>query len=252
MYSLLFLLSMTTISQCVVSPPDTKNQFVLSGSGPVTSYQGHGLGLYTLNTDTEYYEQEGGDYYLVQDRDQSWYTFPHIRTCDRAGTSSCIARWTASMKTKNLTGNEWNFAKADGWTKDASIQFTNLTSSSCLHCSTILLTSTGPAKEAKLKYLGIFRMIPFSFSAGRPVYKNKEGKFLMMKNEYTTFSVWDDVERRVSSGKGDGDEGARGLRSMSGPTCVTNLGEGHEWQYSDGKGGWVDDELVLVSCQDTS
>ena len=53
------------------------------------------------------------------------------------------------------------------------------------------------------------------------MYRNKAGKFLMMKNEYTTFSVWDDTKRRVSAGAGD-DKDTRGLISGSGPTCVTD------------------------------
>eukprot|EP00092_Neocalanus_flemingeri_P023660 GFUD01025662.1.p1 GENE.GFUD01025662.1~~GFUD01025662.1.p1 ORF type:complete len:380 (-),score=92.13 GFUD01025662.1:97-1167(-) len=238
-----------------VTHEPTSDQSVLSSTGPATRYQGHGLGLYTYNTDTHYYEQEGGDYYLQQDHDGLWYTFPNIVGCNREQkTYSCIAYWVATFKTgtEDLAGKEWSFGRDLVWTKDDSIEFIPLTSSSCLQCSSILLTSTGPASKEQPDYLGTFNKVPSSFSAGRPVYKNEAGKFLMIKNEYTTFSVWDDMERRVRAGKDGGDEGARGLRSMSGPTCVTNLGEGHEWQYSDGKGGWIDDESVLVSCQDTS
>ena len=225
------------------------DQYVLSGTGNVTRFKGHALGLYTLRSDTGYYEQKGGDYYLMQDRDKGWYTFPHISGCDRKETFSCIAQYTATLKTDTLDGPDWFFGLSKGWSKDETISFNPLTSSSCLKCSTILLTSTGPAKEAKPEYFGTFKMMPFTYSAGRPVYKNDAGKFLMMKNEYTSFSVWDDMERVVRAGKGD-DKGTRGMRSVSGPTCVTDLTGQGGWQFSDQKERWVEDKTVTVECAD--
>ena len=71
-------------------------------------------------------------------------------------------------------------------------------------------------------------------------------KVLMMKNEYTSFSVWDDMERNVRGGKGN-DTGTRGVRSTSGPTCVTEL-EGDSWQFSNSEGVWVMDASITARC----
>ena len=218
------------------------DQFVLSGTGPVAEYQGHGLGLYTYDKDLLYYEQQGGDYYLVKDR-AGWFTFPRISGCKKTGYS-CIAQYVANLKARNLTGEPWYFAKSKTWTKDdhGLIQFLPLNSNSCLMFKTIFLHSDGPAKSARPDYFGRFDRTP-KFSAGRPVYRNKQGKFLMMKNEFTTFSVWDEAESRLSAGKGD--EGTRGVRSVSGPTCVTDLEDG--WQFQNKAGEWVEDGSITVN-----
>jgi len=222
--------------------PAHQQQAVLTGTGAVVRYQGHGLGLYTYQADTGYYAQQGGDYYLVKDR-EGWFTFPRIAGCTSTETPfSCIAQYAASIKTKNLTGTTWSFSKDEVWTEDDSIQFLPVSSNSCLLCKKFILSSAGPAMQARPEYFGSFER-EASFSAGRPVYRNKVGKFLMMKNEYTTFSVWDDAKRGVSAGRGD--EGTRGLRSSSGPTCVTGA-EG--WQYLTVSGGWEEDTTITAQC----
>jgi len=223
------------------------NKFVISGAGEVAKYQGHALGMYTYNKDTGYYVQEGGDYYLMQDRGKEWYTFPHISGCDRKNTFSCIAQYSASMKTESQDApKDWSFGKDGEWVKDDTIKFSPLDTSSCLRCPNVTLTSTGPAMKAKPDFFGTFKKT-LAFSAGRPVYKNSAGKFLMMKNEYTTFSVWSDQERRVSAGKGE--DKLRGVRSVAGPTCVTDLAGSTEWQYADQDGEWQDDQTISVRCE---
>jgi len=228
-----------------------EKQYVLSGSGPVAAYQGHGLGLYTYDNDTGYYVQKGGDYYLKEDR-SGWFTFPRISGCKHSDPYSCIAQYAASLKTKNLTGETWSFGKEKQWKEDDSIQFLPLNSSSCLMCNKVILSSKGSAVQTRPDYFGTFEKTS-SFSAGRPVYKNHKGKFLMMKNEYTSFSVWDDMKRRVTAGKGQ-DEGTRSLRSGSGPTCVTDVDGGipgrqtQGWQYRTKSGEWVLDTSISVKC----
>jgi hypothetical protein len=164
-----------------------ENLFVLSGSSSVAAYQGHGLGLYTYDNNTGYYTQEGVDFYLLEDR-SGWFTFPCISGCNETDSYSCIAQYAANLKTKNLTGGNWSFSKDEVWTEDDSIQFLPLNSSSCLMCKAVILNSTGLAIQTRPDYFGIFEKTP-TFSAGRPVYKNSKGKVLMMKNEYTSFSV---------------------------------------------------------------
>ena len=131
LYSLFLLSSLATICHSLDAPP---TQFVLSSTGPATKFKGHALGLYTKNTDTGYYEQEGGDYYLLEERRGWWFAFPHISGCDRKKQWSCIARWAGSLKTKNLTGNTWLFGKGEDWQEDPTIQFAPLDPASCLHC----------------------------------------------------------------------------------------------------------------------
>jgi len=249
-------------------PVDTDGKFVLSGNGEVAGYQGHGLGLYTYNINTGYYVQDGGDYYLAKDR-TGWFTFPRISGCaDKINDFSCIAFYVANLRTADpITGEPWSFGKNKSWVEDSSIEFKPVTDSSCLFCRTVTLSSTGPAMEERSEYLGKFERVS-SYSAGRPVYKNEYGKFLMMKNEYTTFSVWDNVERSVSAGKGV--EGVRGIRSLTGPTCVTDLGNEVEssiqaaelnddkedgnnninndrfWQFSTKTGDWVTDPSIIL------
>ena len=220
--------------------------FVISGAGEVTKYQGHALGMYSYNKDTGYYAQVGGDYYLMQDRGKEWYTFPHISGCDRKNTFRCIAQYSASMRTENEdVSKDWSFGKDGEWVKHDTIKFSPLETSSCLRCSNVTLTSTGPAMKAKPEYFGTFKKTS-SFSAGRPVYRNSAGKFLMVKNEYTTFSVWDDQVRRVSAGKGE--DTLRGVRSVGCPTRVTELAGSTEWQYADQDGEWQDDQTISVRC----
>ena len=151
-----------------------------------------------------------------------------------------------------MTGGTWSFGKEKVWTEDDSIQFLPLNSSSCLLCKTVILNSTGSAIQTRPNYFGTFEKTS-TFSAGRPVYKNNKGKFLMMKNVYTSFSVWDDTKRRVTAGKGH-DEGTRSLRSGSGPTCATD-GDGsiagHQtqgWQYRTQSREWVLDVTISVKC----
>ena len=246
----LFLLS--SLATTCHSLDATPTQFVLSSTGPATKFKGHALGLYTKNTDTGYYEQEGGDYYLLEERRGWWFAFPHISGCDRKKQWSCIARWAGSLKTKNLTGNTWLFGKGEDWQEDPTIQFAPLDPASCLHCPSVILASKGPAGKAKPEYFGTFPWTG-SYSAGRPVYANKDGKFLMMKNEYTTYAVWDDNERRVSAGKPKAGSNSfgdalRGVRSSEGPTCVTELGSVARWQYQDSEGVWSKDDNISVEC----
>ena len=186
----------------------------------------------------------------MEDR-SGWFTFPRISGCEESDPYFCIAKHTASLKTKNLNGT-WSFGKEKVWAEDDSIQFLLLNSSSCMMCKAFILNSTGSAIQTRPAYFGTFEKTS-TFSAGRPVYKNNKGKFLMMKNEYTSFSVWDDVKRRVTAGKGE-DEGNRGLRSGSGPTCVTD-GDGsipgrqtQGWQYRTKLGEWVLDVTISVKC----
>ena len=252
------------------------SQFVLTGTGEVAEYQGHALGLYTFNNNTGYFVQEGGDYYLVKDR-VGWFTFPRISGCfDRTDDFSCIAFYVANLKTVNLRGETWSFGKDKTWIEDKSIKFTPFTNTSCLLCNTVHLSSSGPAMQERPEFFGTFERTS-AYSAGRPVYKNQQGKFLMMMNEYTTFSVWDDMERTVTAGEGV--EGVRGIRSFSGPTCITDLASdvqdmntkqeddkdkeeihdekqvandneefqaGVMWQFLTLNGEWVDDASILL------
>jgi hypothetical protein len=96
-------------------------------------------------------------------------------------------------------------------------------------------------------------MVPGKYSAGRPVYRNDAGRFLMVKNEFTSFSVWDDADKRLHAGKGD--EGERFIQSGSAPTCVTDLEnevgrEGHGWQIRNGE-GWIEDDTIRAVCSDS-
>ena len=120
----------------------------------------------------------------------------------------------------------------------------------CLLCSSIILIST---KEQKSDNFGVFSAVPGKYSAGRPVYRNDAGRFLMVKNELTSFSVWDNADKRLHAGKGD--EGERFIRSGSAPTCVTDLEsevgrDGHGWQIRNGD-SWVEDDTIRAVCLDS-
>ena len=236
---------------------EAKKEFVLMSTGNASSYQGHALGVYTPLPDTGAYHQKGGDYYLYQDRD-SWHLSPHITGCNKTYNNNvalsnrilgCAATWVAAIQTKDIhsVGGDWSYAKDKEWVNDdPTLQFVQITSAAaaCITCTTVQLTSTGPAMQSKPDYLGVFTAVPGLYSAGRPVYKNHAGRFLMVKNEYTTFAVWDDVERRVRAGKGE--EGGRSIRSVSAPTCVGETMTGG-WQFREEE-EWVQDETISAMC----
>merc|ERR1712142_26143 len=220
---------------------------VITGTGEVSKYQGHSLGLYQNKNEFGYYEQVGGDFYLVQDtRSGDWYTHPH--GCDRKkdrDNDNCFATYVGALKA-NASLENWKFGKDKKWTDDSSITFENESDSSCLQCNTIKLNSI--RKDLDSNYTGTFVKIPI-YSAGRPVYLNADtGKYLMMKNEFTTFGVWDDIVRRVRAGKGE--DNGRGLRSLSGPTCVTEVSEKDGWEFKNINGYWVKDSTFIASCID--
>jgi len=236
---------------------DASADMVLASRGTASEYQGSTLGLYQLLPDSQVYHQAGGDYYLHQDHDK-WYLSPHITGCDKSSPLACAATWVASIKTTDIKseGQAWSYGRDGDWVSDDStLQFVSVSSPavSCLSCKSIVLTSTGPAKLSKPGYLGVFDIVPGKYSAGRPVYKNYHGHFLMVKNEFTTYGVWDDAELRLRAGKGDA--GVRGVRSGAAPTCVTDINEkpagklGYKWQFIEGE-DWQEDDAVIARCLD--
>ena len=228
-------------------------EFVLMSTGNASKHQGSTLGVYSLLPDhTAAYHQKGGDYYLYQDK-KNWHISPHITGCNKTYPLGCAATWIASIKTKDIksVGIDWSYGKDKEWANDdPTLQFVPITSvaAACIKCTSIHLKSAGPAMESKPDYLGVFDVVPGKYSAGRPVYKNNAGRYLMVKNEFTTFSVWDDAEKRIRAGKGD--EGTRGIRSDSAPTCVSDL-MGHGWQFAEGE-EWVEDDTISAICLPTS
>ena len=222
--------------------------FVLLSTGPASAYQGSTLGVYTLYPGSStVYQQQGGDYYIYQDKDH-WYVSPRVSGCNKdSHPLACAATWTASIKTSDTryVGPAWSYGKDNAWANDdPTLQFVPITSpaAACIRCSALELVSAGPEQD----YLGLFYAVPDHFSAGRPVYKNSAGLYLMVKNEYSSFSVWEDEERRVSAGKGE--EGGRSMRSAAAPTCVTHVeGLGSGWQVKEGE-GWVDSKFISAKC----
>ena len=246
------------VEEATITRASEQAEFVLMSTGNASAYQGSALGVYTLLPGTTAYHQKGGDYYLYQDKD-TWYLSPHITGCNKTYPLGCAATWVASIKTKNIdsVGSDWSYAKDKEWsTDDPTLQFVPITSdaAACITCSTVIVRSgsvrlrSGPFRHSKPDFLGRFNAVLGLYSAGRPVYKNNAGRYLMIKNEYTSFAVWDDAERRLRAGKGE--EGGRSLRSRSAPTCVGDLQSmtgrmKHGWQFRKGEEWGQDDTIAF-------
>merc|ERR1712129_293307 len=256
---ILFLVS--TVCFCALVANQSVTDFVLLSSGPASAYQGSTLGVYSpMPEDADIYQQKGGDYYMFKDKGK-WQISSRITKCNKTTTLGCVFIYSASIKTEDIqgVGEVWSYGKDKEWVNDdTTLQFVPISSplAACILCSEIILT--GHAKKHKPENLGVFSVIPGKFSAGRPVYQNKAGRYLMVKNEVTSFGVWDDVDKRLRAGKGD--EGERFLRSGSAPTCVTDLegvvGRGeHGWQIRHTEVSseeWVADDTVRAACLDTA
>ena len=229
---------------------------MLLSTGPASAYQGSTLGVYSVIPDEPgIYEQKGGDYYMYKDKD-TWYISSRLTNCNKSHTLGCVATWVASIKTEDLiaVGEAWSYGKDKGWgTDDTTLQFVPVSSplAACIACTQVLVISdTNPKTDS----FGVFTAIPGKYSAGRPVYENSAGLYLMIKNEYTSFGIWADADKRLHAGKGDG--GVRFARSGSAPTCVTDLYSeagraGHGWQVVTSE-EWVDAEAVRVVCLDSA
>ena len=161
--------------------------------------------------------------------------------------STTVERLGGAFYTFSLSniGKEWKYGKDGSWVNnDATIRFSSISSptSACLLCKTVRLTSTGQTNSTLPDYLGLFTAVPEVFSAGRPVYRNENGKVLKIIPEYTDFNVHDEADiARVQSG--------------SGPTCVTQDKANYSarfdrgWQVKDGD-EWKDDDTMEVTCED--
>ena len=214
-------------------------------------YQGAALGVYTKVPDEpNMYQQKGGDYYMYQDKKQ-WLVGPRLTNCNKTFILSCVATWVAAIKTSDIlgVGDAWSYGKDKDWVNDdTTIQFIPLSNPlvACITCNRIMLITTTPWSP------GVFTRIPGKFSAGRPVYRSSiGGGYLMVKNEYTSYGVWDDPDKRLHAGAGD--DGERFVRSGSAPTCVTQLGRevgrgGHGWLVREDD-QWVDNHLT-TQCLD--
>jgi hypothetical protein len=198
------------------------SEFVLVSTGPASSYQGSALGVYSsLPEEPGLYKQKGGDYFMHKDG-EVWYVSPRLTNCNKTYKLGYVATWVASIKTNNLrgVGTDWSYGKAVSgrMTTQPCNLFQSPTQLLAASCSSIIIISTN---EEKSDNYGVFRAVMGKYSAGRPVYRNDAGQFLMVKNEFTSFSVWDDADKRLHAGKGD--EGERIIHSGSAPTCVTDL-----------------------------
>merc|ERR1719445_1784740 len=249
---LLPLLFTVAVGLSKVAKKSKSEDYVLHSTGPASLYQGSTLGVYErIPEKQDMYKQKGGDYYLYKDK-KDWVPQPRLANCKEPYIFSCIATWVASIKTSDIkgVGAVWSYGKNKTWVNDdPTLQFIPVSSNkvSCLRCNSVQLKSKDPSNS------GVFRVMPGRYSAGRPVYKNKAGWFLMVKNEYSSYGVWDNPDKRLHAGKGD--EGERFVRSGSAPTCVTQLGRhvgraGHGWQVKTRGGDWDDHTATTARCVD--
>ena len=161
--------------------------FVLSSTGQCSEYQGSKLGIYDVfvddsNPDKRVYKQKGGEYYLYKETGK-WYVGKEI--------GGLAYYWTNNLFN---TGAEWYCRYKSKWNnEDTTMKFIPLTSDSCLLSSSLNVSSFGPAASSVPDYLGIFHPIQNKFSAGRPVWRNKHGKVLMIEPKYSAFGVYDDL-----------------------------------------------------------
>ena len=187
--------------------------FVLSSTGKCSEYQGDCLGIYDVLIDDEdpdkrVYNQRGGEYYLYK-KNGDWYVnykigevFGGIKTHD---LKSIGTNWFYAVNANNEWVND-----------DNTIKFNPLFSDSCILSSRLHISSSGPAATAVPEYLGVFYRLPNKFSAGRPVWRNKHGKVLMIEPGYANFIVKDYLTSIYAV-----------IRSGSGPKCPTDKKAGN-------------------------
>jgi len=219
--------------QCGITKCVSGHNYVLSSTGRAAEHQGARLGIYE-EIDHEYgsrvFRQRGGTLYIYKKDDKWW-------------CGSTVGAYTGSFYTTDLfskTG-EWYYWDGAYQKDDQTLQFLPLSPTSCIIQPSILITSTGPANSIWPDYLGSFTLVPGVFSAGRPVWRNTKGKVLMIRPGITHFGVYDGIEST----------GGSYVRSLSGPTCPTDIKAGHNdrkgrnaWWYYDG-GKWVEDAILV-------
>ena len=134
----------------------------------------------------------------------------------------------------------WFYAVSGKWkSDDHTIEFVPLLPSSCILQPSIQISSSGLAATTWPDYFGTFYIVPGKFSVGRPVWRNRKGNELKIKQGRTYFAVYDDLKTTA-------------VRSGSGPTCPidTKAGKnaqlGHGWQFKV-KGEWVEDGKIVAN-----
>ena len=137
------------------------------------------------------------------------------------------------LQTSHLknNGSDWYYYDDEKWQNDdPTIQFTPMTTSSCLLQPSITLTSTDLTATTRRNYLGTFNIVQGEYSAGRPVWRNKRGRLLKMRRGYSSFGVYSGIMHTVEE-----------VSSASGPTCPTDAKAGHSdkldihhWHFYEG------------------
>ena len=200
-------------------------------------HRGSRFGIYeelegVTNNGATVYKQKGGPFYIFRQPFGTWTV------------GETLGGNVVTLQTPDLfaRGNSWKFYNADeeNWEPDPTIIFEPFKTPSCILQTSINISSSGPAAFEVPNYLGMFHHYKNRYSAGRPIWRNKYGKFLMIKQDKFQFGVYYSLTTDLGT-----------IASGSAPTCPTEEKARYGkdgwkgWKYWNGE-KFVEDETIKV------
>ena len=139
----------------------------------------------------------------------------------------------------------WQYYGDGEWRSDPDLSIVTISDTSTLICPVITIKATGVAARERPDYLGQFT-ITNQFSAGRPVWRNNKGKYLLVHADGVSWYVGDNVE----TGEGEIQSGAApGLCPASPRSRYNKRLNQNSWQYGDGH-NWYDGDITVTCNSD--
>ena len=177
--------------------PQTPDEIILlTSNGSIADYQGDLLGLYQLmetqHNNAPIYKQLHN--VSVHNKVQQHY----IYLAD--GTTSVEDRLRNCNNGSMLPRSGWEYYDGKGHTLDPELNIKTVADVNSLICPSVTITASGEAARLRPKYLGQFK--PTSqFSAGRPIFRNSHGKYLLVVPGYTSWGVCEENVKRFQDKK---------------------------------------------------
>ena len=192
----------------------------------------HGLGKQAV------YKQNGGRLWLYQNHDSYAYVSTSL------GSELANLR----VEAENILSSNWEYWDGKTWHKDPQLMLFTWNSLKSLPtvCRCITISSSGTGMIYHKDSFGSFNRLDSVYQSGRPVFKNKAGKFLTMQNGMTNWSVSDTPR--------GGKPGGSNVGSPAGTVCPAEqqacksamFGLGSWFYHFDGK--CIPDQSISVVC----
>ena len=234
------------MKECEVRKCDQRELLLVTSTGDSPDYFGSYMGLYQLiqqHNQSPAYKQVKHNIigtraaYIYKSDSGNWFAGKEL------GASSGGLRNTNSSPAPPRSG--WQYARSGEFVSDPDLNIMPVRDTSNLICPVITIKATGVAARERPDYLGQFT-ITNQFSAGRPVWRNSKGKYLLVHPDGVSWYVGDNVE----TGDGEIQSGAApGLCPASPRSRYNKRLNQNSWQYGDGH-NWYDGDITVTCNSD--